>query len=91
MNGKVGNWPVLYCDRSPVLGRIIFQYDPEAKWHSVCEGHGVHVDGKYMKGHGGFHPYSNTLVHGGGGTGLSHGDIITHDPESCLKGRDRAG
>ena len=84
-------WHSTTCDLGEGLGRIIFEYDTEAKWHSVCEGHGVHVEGKYVEGHGGFYSQSSTLVHGSGGSGINHGDIITHDPESCLKGRERAG
>ena len=90
MNGKVGNWPVLYCDRSPVLGRIIFQYDAEATWQSVCDEHGVYVEGKYGDRYGGFHSHGNVIIHGSGGYGLSLGDVITHDPESCLKGLEEA-
>ena len=72
------------------LGRIIFQYDPSATWQSVCDEHGVYVEGRYGDRYGGFHSHGNVIVHGSGGSGLSDGDVITHDPESCLKGLEEA-
>jgi hypothetical protein len=75
------------CNRQ--LGRITFQYDSEAKWHSVCDGHGVWVQGKYGDLPGVFYSDSNTLVWGDGGSGLCDGDMITHDPEWCAKGLSR--
>jgi hypothetical protein len=86
-------WPTIYgmtCDRGIGLGRIIFQYDPDATWHSVCDTHGVHIEGKYVEGYGSFHSDSDTIVYGSGGGGISHGDIITHDSKSCSKGLEEA-
>jgi len=86
-------WPTIYgmaCDQGIGHGRIIFQYDPDATWHSFCDGHGVHMEGRYFVGYGGFYSDSDTLVYGSGGVGISYGDIITHDPESCSKGLEEA-
>ena len=72
------------CDRQ--LGYIKFQYDSEAKWHSVCDTHGVRVQGKYGDLHGILHSTVDTLIWGDGGSGLCDGDMITHGPESCTLG-----